>query len=335
MIVAAGRGSRMGPITDSVPKGMIAIGGMPLIEHTVRSLRMAGITSFVVGIGWRGNQIQNYLSSMFPELNIDFAEVDYSQGGPLQTLVAALKYTGNEPFLLTPADYVVDPVVISQLVAELQKTDHTAMASVATIQERPRGSKIYLGAEGNIVGIERIVKSTSKTVSSGMMLLASDEAKAWFLNAASDGETSVAETINQMIEQDQRIASVPVSGELYDIDEPRNLLDAMEYILQTARIRRDDSIYVPAGDVIDVNDNMLMDSGLSLGEGTRLIGPTYISSFTSIGAECIIGPMVSVERRSVVESGLSLRRVLLLEDSKAERNHENVVISGSNIVGEN
>jgi MurNAc alpha-1-phosphate uridylyltransferase len=61
MILAAGRGERMRPLSDSTPKPMLEVHGQPLIERHVRALARAGITRIVINLAWLGRQIRDYL----------------------------------------------------------------------------------------------------------------------------------------------------------------------------------------------------------------------------------------------------------------------------------
>jgi MurNAc alpha-1-phosphate uridylyltransferase len=61
MILAAGRGERMRPLSDSTPKPLLQVHGQPLIERHVRALARAGITRIVINLAWLGRQIRDYL----------------------------------------------------------------------------------------------------------------------------------------------------------------------------------------------------------------------------------------------------------------------------------
>lgn len=61
MILAAGRGERLRPLTDHTPKPLIKVNGIPLIEHHIVKLAAAGITEIVINLAWLGEQIEQYL----------------------------------------------------------------------------------------------------------------------------------------------------------------------------------------------------------------------------------------------------------------------------------
>jgi MurNAc alpha-1-phosphate uridylyltransferase len=105
MILAAGRGERMRPLTDSTPKPLLRIGGKPLIEYQVESLARAGVQGLVVNLAWRGRQIKTFLGDG-SKYGIEIA---YSDEGDeaLETgggIHRALPQLGSEPFWLVNGD---------------------------------------------------------------------------------------------------------------------------------------------------------------------------------------------------------------------------------------
>jgi N-acetyl-alpha-D-muramate 1-phosphate uridylyltransferase len=109
MILAAGRGERMGTLTAMQPKPLLAIGARPLIEHHVARLAASGIDEIVINLSYRGTQIREHLGSG-ERFGVTIA---YSEEGepPLETaggIVHALPLLGLEPFVLVNSDVFTD-----------------------------------------------------------------------------------------------------------------------------------------------------------------------------------------------------------------------------------
>lgn len=109
MILAAGRGERMRPLTDTVPKPLLRIGGQTLIEHHVHALARAGITELVINHAYLGEQIVQALG----DGNAYGVSIGYSPetGGSLETgggIMNALPLLGVEPFLVVNGDIWTD-----------------------------------------------------------------------------------------------------------------------------------------------------------------------------------------------------------------------------------
>lgn len=104
MILAAGFGTRMRPLTDHTPKPMLKVAGKPLIEHQINRLVKAGITEIVINHAYLGEQIEAYLKD-----GSDFGcSIQYSaEETPLETgggIFKALPLLSREPFLLVNGD---------------------------------------------------------------------------------------------------------------------------------------------------------------------------------------------------------------------------------------
>jgi MurNAc alpha-1-phosphate uridylyltransferase len=108
MILAAGRGERMRPLTDHTPKPLLKVAGKALIEHTINQLVAAGFTELVINHAHLGQQIEDYLGNgqRFG------AQIRYSpEGEALETaggIVNALDILGKEPFLVVNGDIATD-----------------------------------------------------------------------------------------------------------------------------------------------------------------------------------------------------------------------------------
>ncbi len=108
MILAAGRGERLKPLTDQTPKPMLPVQGMPLLEHQIGWLKGAGITELVINLHHLGEQIESYFrdGSDFG-VNISYSretELLETGGG----IVNALPLLGPAPFLVLNGDIFTD-----------------------------------------------------------------------------------------------------------------------------------------------------------------------------------------------------------------------------------
>jgi len=72
MLLAAGRGERMRPLTDHYPKPLLTVRGLPLLSYPLRGLLRAGVESVVINTGWLGDQIEPALGDSFPRVDTDF-----------------------------------------------------------------------------------------------------------------------------------------------------------------------------------------------------------------------------------------------------------------------
>lgn len=109
MILAAGHGERMRPLTDSIPKPLLEVNGKPLIQYHVENLVSSGMTSIVINHARLGAQIERYLG----DGGRFGADITYSPEGdiPLETgggIFNALPLLGTDPFVVVNADIWTD-----------------------------------------------------------------------------------------------------------------------------------------------------------------------------------------------------------------------------------
>jgi MurNAc alpha-1-phosphate uridylyltransferase len=142
MILAAGRGERLRPLTDRLPKPLIPVRGEPLIERHLRQLAAAGVHDVVINLGWLGEQIEAALGE-----GLRFGlSITYSREGwpALDTgggVLRALPLLGSQPFLLISADLWSD-YPLRQLVVRAQALPERDLAHLVLVPNphfHPRG----------------------------------------------------------------------------------------------------------------------------------------------------------------------------------------------------
>ncbi|WP_027590639.1 N-acetylmuramate alpha-1-phosphate uridylyltransferase MurU [Pseudomonas sp. RL] len=108
MILAAGKGERLRPLTLHTPKPLVRVGGKPLIEYHIEALAHAGFRELVINHAWLGAQIEEYLGDG-ARFGVSIA---YSaEGEPLETgggIRKALPLLGDQPFVVVNGDIFTD-----------------------------------------------------------------------------------------------------------------------------------------------------------------------------------------------------------------------------------
>lgn len=107
MILAAGKGNRMRPLTDAVPKPLLLVKNQPLIVHAIRSLAKAGIIDIVINLGYLGSQIEAYLGTG----KAFGVNIQYSHENPILETAGGIKKALpllGERFVAVSADIFTD-----------------------------------------------------------------------------------------------------------------------------------------------------------------------------------------------------------------------------------
>lgn len=109
MLLAAGRGARMRPLTDALPKPLLEINGKPLIEYQLEALAVAGVEDIIINLGHLGKLIRDYLARG-ERFGVKLRYSDEG-GQPLETaggIIKALPFFDDEPFIVVNADIFSD-----------------------------------------------------------------------------------------------------------------------------------------------------------------------------------------------------------------------------------
>lgn len=137
MILAAGRGERLRPLTDSVPKALTEVRGEALLERHLRALQAAGAETVVINLGWLGDQIAARVGSgAVYGVNVIYSPEDeeiLETGGGIHK---ALPFLGDAPFVVVNADIYTD---LPMPAAELDKDSIGKLIVVPTPQRKAQG----------------------------------------------------------------------------------------------------------------------------------------------------------------------------------------------------
>ncbi len=150
MIFAAGRGTRLKPLTDSRPKALVEVGGVALLELTVRRLIAAGVNEVVINLHHHGEQIPAFMEK---HGRFGLRRVEYSAepelldtGGGLKE--AAWFFDDGRPFLVHNVDVLSD-IDLRALLAEHQQTG--ALATLAALP-RPTARPLFFDSANRLIG---------------------------------------------------------------------------------------------------------------------------------------------------------------------------------------
>ncbi|MCD6597897.1 MAG: nucleotidyltransferase family protein [Bacteroidales bacterium] len=162
MIFAAGRGTRLGSITKDIPKALVEINGIPVLEHTIRNLVRYGFGEIIINIHYFGEQVVEFLKSR-NNFGIQIKISDESNelldtGGGLKK--AAWFFKGDEPFLVHNVDVLSDLNLNSFFKAHLES------GALATLAVRSRKTVRYLLSDdhGLLCGWRNIKTGEEKIV---------------------------------------------------------------------------------------------------------------------------------------------------------------------------
>ncbi len=158
LLLAAGAGTRLQPLTDDCPKCLTEVHGVPILGRLVSCLLAQGFSRLVVVVGYRDEQIRDYLESHASSLTIDFVDCrEYATTNNIYSLWRAREHI-REPFVLIESDLVFD----SHLLGLMRVRDRIAitrfqspmLGTTVSLDEFGRVRSFRVGADPCLSGLE-------------------------------------------------------------------------------------------------------------------------------------------------------------------------------------
>ena len=137
VVLAAGRGDRLESLATDIPKCLVEVGGVPLLERALHALASQGVAEAVVVIGHKGEAVRDRIGSCFSGVHIRYVEApDFETTNNIRSLWDAREYL-DEDILLVEADVAFDPSVVGALLLE-----SASSAAVAPYHRRLSGTVV-------------------------------------------------------------------------------------------------------------------------------------------------------------------------------------------------
>jgi NDP-sugar pyrophosphorylase family protein len=329
VVLAAGTGSRIMPVTRAIPKALFPITNRPLLEHVVRQLEHAGIREIIVVTGHLGQKIRESLGEQKEDFKADISYIsadDYAKG-PIFSLLAAEKKIQDE-FLLTPVDLILAASIIPKLLANRSSEDSVTIAVDSRFHsdegtpilyflppKSDLGSVLSLGPS-EIRGATKLKSRTRLGTSVGIAVCPAGIFKQAH-TAAKNGSTRVVDALNLMISQNEKGRCVLIGTDDYWFD-----VDTVETALSANRLLLHGSLFgdKPRGKLYTAQF-VSKHTGESTGSRVspaRIIGPSIIAEGSEIGDGSRIGPYVSIQEECVIGRDVSCRNSIMLKGSKID-----------------
>ena len=147
VILAAGKGTRMGELTSELPKPMLKVQGKPILEHIIRGIVNAGIREVFVVTGFRAEAIENYFGNGSKWQARFVYGRQAVQDGTGKAPEVAQKFIGSAPFLLTYGDILVPPETYQQMILRFNEDDFSGLVTVTRGEDVTKGGLNFFDDE--------------------------------------------------------------------------------------------------------------------------------------------------------------------------------------------
>jgi len=224
VILAAGRGTRMGQMTEEIPKPMLPVQGRPMLEHILERLGAAGIQRFLVVTGYQHKTVEEHFSKW--PLPVEFC-IQEPVNGTGSAALLAREFAGNEPFLLTYGDILCDASEYARCGEVLVGNGASAaVLAVKAVDDPWQGAAVY-EENGRIQRIiEKPPKGSSTTHWNSAGFYAFRPVVFDYLarlQPSPRNEYELTSALDMMIEDGLDLHISPVQGTWRDVGRPEDL----------------------------------------------------------------------------------------------------------------
>lgn len=319
VIMAAGKGIRMRPLTENIPKPMLKVGGKPILEHILISLKEF-VDEVIIVVGYKSEQIKKFFKEDYYGLKISYAEQD-KQLGTGHALLCAEEYLKDKFIVLNGDDFyskeIIKEAIKHNLCAVAVKSDHLERFAVIDVEnnivvnlvEKPENPK------SNLISIQCWV------LDMGIFSILKEQ------KLSKRGEIELPEAVRIII-QNQKMHCVVIEEGWLPVGYPWHLLDLNGFLLKSL-----------AKSIVkgEVEEGATIKGIVYIGEGTIVKSGTYIEGPVIIGENCVLGPNCYIRAHTTIGNNckvgqaVEIKNTILFDNSKVP--HLSYI--GDSVIGEN
>jgi UDP-N-acetylglucosamine diphosphorylase/glucosamine-1-phosphate N-acetyltransferase len=278
VILAAGEGQRLRPFTVNRPKAMLSIADKPILQYIIEALAKNGIRDIVLIVGYRKEQVYDYLSSG-ERCGVSITYVTQtSQLGTAHALMQAKDVVGEE-FLVLPGDNLIEAHTIA---------DFIQVRPEAMLVKRVSSPVRYgvVNIEGGEVQdiVEKPKEASSNLVNTGIYAFTKDIFK--YMEDVLD----IPDVLNNMLSEGYTINALETDGTWLDVVYPWDIISLNHAVLKNIEVSLGGTI--EAG--VSLRGNVVVGPGSVIRSGSCVYGPAVIGSGCDIGPQVCIMPSTSI-----------------------------------------
>ncbi|WP_135606715.1 bifunctional sugar-1-phosphate nucleotidylyltransferase/acetyltransferase [Methanococcoides sp. NM1] len=308
VVLAAGEGTRMRPLTSAIPKVMLPIANKPMLEHIVDAAIEAGIEGFVFITGYHEESIREYFGNGEKRgVTIDYVH-QKEQLGTANAIGCAKEYVKGEFIVLNG-----DVLVSSSHIRRMTERKEDAVITVKHVENPSEFGVIE--TNGNKVSriIEKPEKPPTDLANAGIYLFREPIFELIENTPLSPRkEYEITDSLQMLIDSDANVGYEILEEEWIDIGRPWDLLDANAVLLNEMEPVRSGLVEPNATLIGDVS----VGEGTLIRNGAYIIGPVVIGKDCDIGPNCFIRPSTTIGNRVHIGNAVEVKNSIIMDDTK-------------------
>jgi mannose-1-phosphate guanylyltransferase len=290
LILVGGFGTRLRPLTLSVPKPLVDFANRPMVVHQIAALKAAGCSEVVLAVNYQPERMMAFLESWAEKLGVKITcsreHEPMGTAGPLALAREVLDDGSGEPFFVLNSDVVCE-YPFKELLEHHTAKGGECTIMVTKVDDPTRYGVVVMDDEGRV---ERFVEKpktfVGDKINAGLYILNPS-----VLSRIELRPTSIEREVFPKVAADGRLFAMTLPGFWMDIGQPGDYLVGLRLYLESLRLK----------------------SPAELASGEGIEGNVLVHPSATVGAGCVIGPDVSIGEGCVVGDGVRLRSCTLFK----------------------
>jgi len=296
LILVGGFGTRLRPLTLSLPKPLVPFANIPMVMHQVEALVKCGVTQVVLAVNYRAEIMEKEMTRHAERLGIKITmsleNEPLGTAGPLK-LAEKILGDGEDDFFVLNSDVICE-FPFAEVVKFHKAHGKEGTILVTKVDEPSKYGVVKYKEDGEIESfVEKPQVFVGNRINAGLYLF-----KPSILSRITLKPTSIEKEIFPSMASDKNLYAMDLPGFWMDVGQPPDYLTGMTLYLN----------------FISKNPSAVQ-SDSTLSTGPKFTGPVLVHKTAKIGKDCKIGPNVVIGPHCVIGDGVRLQRCTLMESS--------------------
>jgi bifunctional UDP-N-acetylglucosamine pyrophosphorylase/glucosamine-1-phosphate N-acetyltransferase len=300
VLLAAGQGTRLRPLTDSLPKPMVPVADRPLVAHAADAAVEGGVSELIIVVGYERESITDYFSDSYRGVPVTFVTQDEQRGTADAVRAAAPELDG--PFVVLNGDNLYD----DQIAGLFEEGPAIAATTVAN----PTNYGVLSTTDGLVTDIvEKPENPPSNLANAGAYQFPAAARELLDVSESERGEYELTDVLARVIEEfDVRVVEL---GRWLDVGRPWELLEANEWRLDNLERRLDGSV----ADSATIRGPVVVEESATVRSGTVIEGPALIRAGATVGPNAYVRGNTLLAENTKVGQSVEVKNSVIMADS--------------------
>lgn len=329
IILSAGEGSRMRPLTLTKPKTMLPVAGKPIIQYNIESLRDNGITDILLIVSYKEEIVRNYFGD-----GSDFGvNISYKTQKDFLGTANAISYGEDfidDSIIVLNGDIILDDEIIHEIIKKYNYLSPDTLMLLTEVED-PSAFGVVEIENGNIKNIVEKPKreeAPSNLVNAGIYIFNKDIFdKIRETEISERGEYEITDSVSLQIEDNKTVIGHKTSKDWIDVGRPWELIEVNEELI--GKLKTEIKGTVEAGAVI--HGEVFLDEGSVIKAGVYIEGNVYIGKNCDIGPNSYIRGSTYFGDNVHVGNAVEIKNSIIMENT----NVSHLSYVGDSVIGSN